>query len=135
MTTSTIWLASFRKSSFVRGCAETSASRSALEVPEADQLGSTEEFTDNLPPYAAAPNKSAAFPRSDLSSRSFANLALSAGLSTASESYSCESSPSALLAAFSASFSASFALRVPFFFGGATTGLTSSSSEESSQSD
>ena len=111
-----------------------SALRSELEVPGKKISYDTVRVLHGLPPYAAAPSKSAAFTRSALSSRSFANLALSAGLSTASESYS-ESSPAAFLAAFCASFSASFALSVPFFFGGATVGFASSSSEESSQSD
>lgn len=95
----------------------------------------------HVPPKAAAPNSSAALFRSDWSCLSLSLRALSLGSRTSSESYSASSSPSispaAFLRAFSASFSASFCLSVPFFLGGATTGLasSSSSSEDSSQSD
>jgi len=93
---------------------------------------------DDRPPSAAAPRRSAALFRSDLSSLSLSKRAFSRGSSTASESYSSESSPFSWAAFAAASFSANFCLRVPFFLiGAAATAFSSSedsSSDDSSQS-
>lgn len=133
----------------MRGLAERSASRSFEDDPTHHPIVTKSPHTIRSsnrhysPPDSAAPNKVAAFSRSAEISRSLSRRAFSRGSRTASSSYSSSSSsssaPRAARDALAASFSANLALRVPFFFGGATgagAGLpsSSSSSEDSSQS-